>query len=140
MQFDPAIAAQVSFRHAQASGELGSDLDNAMDAEEIFSGSAGPEATAAYFALQEIGERHPTAVSFQEFLIYITWQQVTEQTIPEHFQRGAALCDAYLKRFTKERLQQAEQIRELRRSFRAGLGIGEDDEMDYDADAFKGGD
>jgi hypothetical protein len=140
MQFDPAIAAQVSFHHAQGSGELGSDLQNAMDAEEIFSGSAGAEATAAYFALQEIGERHPDAVSFQEFLIYITWQQVTEQTIPEHFQRGAELCDAYLKRFTKERVQQAEQIRELRRSFRAGLGIGEDDEMDYDADALKGGD
>jgi hypothetical protein len=140
MQFDPAIAAQLSFRQAQASGELGSDLNEALSAEETFSGSAGPEAAAAYFALQEIGARHPDAVSLQEFLIYITWQQVTEQTIPEHFQRGAALCDAYLERFGGKPSQQAEQIRELRRSFHAGLGINKDDDMDYDADAFKGGD
>ena len=141
MQFDPAIAAQVSFTRAQDSGELGPDLEQAREAEEIFSGSAGREATAGYFTLLAIGERHPDAVAFQEFLIYITWQQVTEETIPAHFQKGAELCDRYLSRLARGHDEvQAEQIRELRRSFRAGLGQSEDDEADYDADTPQGGD
>ena len=141
MQFDPAIAAQVSFTRAQDSGELGPDLDRAREAEAIFSGNAGREATAGYFTLLELGERHPDAVSFQEFLIYITWQQVTEETIPAHFQKGAALCDRYLGRLARGHdTLQAEQIRELRRSFRAGLGLSDDDDADYDADTPKGGD
>jgi hypothetical protein len=143
MQFDPAIAAQVSFKRARESGELEPDLEKAREAEEIFSGSSGSEAKDAYFTLQSIGERHPDAVSFQEFLIYITWQQVTEETMPVHFQRGAELCDRYLNRLERENEHddiQAEQIRELRRSFRAGLGQGEDDEAGYDEDTLQGGD
>lgn len=141
MQFDPAIAAQVSFRRAQESGELGHDLEKAREAEEIFSGSAGREATAGYFTLLELGERHPDAVSFQEFLIYITWQQVTEETIPANFQRGANLCDRYLSRLDRGHDEiQADQISALRRSFRAGLGQSEDDEAEYDDDTLKGGD
>ena len=141
VQFDPAIAAQGSFTRAQDSGELGDDLEQAREAEAIFSASAGREARAAYFSLQEIGERHPDAVAFQEFLIYITWQQVTEETIPAHFQRGAELCDRYLSRLARGHDEvQAEQIRALRRSFRAGLGQCEDDEAEYDADTPKGGD
>jgi hypothetical protein len=35
---------------------------------------------------------------------------------------------------------QADQIRDLRQSFRAGLGQGEDDEAGYDEDVLKGGD
>ena len=126
MQFDPAIAAQVSFKRAQGSGELKHDLEKAREAEEIFSGSSGSEAKEAYLTLQEIGERHVDATSFQEFLIYITWQQVTEETIPPHFQRGVELCDRYLRRLERGHDEiQAEQIRELRRSFRAGLGQAE---------------
>ena len=141
MQFDPAIAAQASFARAQGSGELGDDLEQAREAEAIFSGSAGPEAREAYFTLQELGQRRPDAVSFQEFLIYITWQQVTEETIPAHFQRGAELCDRYLNRLAHGHDGiQAEQVRELRRSFRAGLGLDEDDEAGYDDDTLKGGD
>lgn len=141
MQFDPAIAAQASFTRAQDSVELGPDLEQAREAEAIFSGSAGREATAAYFTLVALGERHPDAVSFQEFLIYITWQQVTEETIPAHFQRGAELCDRYLSRLARGYdAMQADQIRELRRSFRAGLGQQDDDEADYDDDTPKGGD
>ena len=141
MQFDPAIAAQVSFTRAQDSGELGPDLEQAREAEAIFSGSAGREASAGYFTLLELGERHPDAVSFQEFLIYITWQQVTEETIPAHFQKGAELCDRYLSRLARGHDErQAEQIRALRRSFRAGLGQGEDDDAEYDDDIPKGGD
>ncbi|TLY20715.1 MAG: hypothetical protein E6K68_07490 [Nitrospirae bacterium] len=141
MQFDPAIAAQASFTRAQNSGELGPDLEQARAAEAIFSASAGREATAAYYTLLELGERHPDAIAFQEFLIYITWQQVAEETIPAHFQKGAALCDRYLSRLARGHdTIQAEQIRELRRSFRAGLGLREDDEPAYDEDTFKGGD
>ncbi len=141
MQFDPAIAAQVSFARAQDSGELGLDLEQAREAEAIFSASAGREATSGYFTLLKLGERHPDAVSFQEFLIYITWQQVTEETIPAHFRKGAELCDRYLSRLARGYDEaQAEQIRELRRSFRAGLGQLDDDETEYDADTLKGGD
>src|SRR5438105_1568481 len=140
MEFDPAIAAQVSFRRAQESGELGVDLDKAIAAEAIFSANAGSEATAAYFTLQEIGQRHPEATALQEFLIYITWQQVTEDTIPAHFQRGADLCERYLSRLEEGHdTKQVKQIRELRRSFRAGLGQDEDDEARYDEDSRKGG-
>ncbi len=141
MQFDPAIAAQVSFARAQDSGELGLDMEQAREAEAIFSASAGREATSGYFTLLKLGERHPDAVSFQEFLIYITWQQVTEETIPAHFRKGAELCDRYLSRLARGHDEvQAEQIRELRRSFRAGLGQLDDDETEYDADTLKGGD
>ncbi len=141
MHFDPAIAAQASFTRAQASGELGDDLAQALEAEAIFSGSAGREARDAYFTLQALGARRPDAVALQEFLIYITWQQVTEETIPAHFQRGAELCDRYLGRLVRGHDErQAGQIRELRKSFRAGLGLSDDDETDYDADLPKGGD
>jgi hypothetical protein len=141
MQFDPAIAAQRSFKRAQESEELGQDLEQARESEEIFSASAGDEAKAAYFKLQEIGGRHPEAVSFQEFLIYITWQQVTEETIPAHFRRGADLCDRYLNGLKSGHDEvQAAQISELRRSFRAGLGLVDEDEAEFDQDTLKGGD
>ncbi|TAL11675.1 MAG: hypothetical protein EPO02_04055 [Nitrospirae bacterium] len=142
MQFDPAIAAQASFARARTAGELGPDLERAEAAEEIFSAGAGREARDAYFALVALGEQRPDAVAFQEFLIYITWQQVTEETIPAHFQRGLELCDRYLGRLAPGHdATQAGQIRELRRSYRAGLGLqDEEDALDYDADRLKGGD
>jgi hypothetical protein len=141
MQFDPAIAAQASFTRAQASGELGDDLEQAREAEALFSSSAGGEARDAYFALKALGARRPDAVAFQEFLIYITWQQVTEETIPAHFQRGAELCDRYLSRLAGGHdARQADQIRALRQSFRAGLGQDDDEESGYDEDTLKGGD
>src|SRR5207247_11218785 len=105
------------------------------------SGGAGREATAAQFALLELGDRHPEAVSCHESIIYITWQQVTEETTPGHFQKRAELCDRYLCRLARAHDEmQAEQIRALRRSFRAGLGQREDDEEEYDDDTPKGGD
>jgi hypothetical protein len=141
VQFDPAIAARRSLKRALESGELGQDLEKARGAEETFSESAGPEAKAAYRTLLEIGERHPDAVAFQEFLIYSTWQQVTEETIPAHFQRGAQLCDRYLTRLGSGHDEiEAAQISDLRRSFRAGLGLGDEEEEDYDEDTLKGGD
>jgi hypothetical protein len=141
MQFDPAIAAQASFKRAMESDELGPDQKDANEAEEVFSASAGSEARAAYFRLLEIGRRHPSAASFEEFLIYITWQQVTEETIPEHFRRGAELSDNYLSRpISGQDPIQAAQIRELRQSFLAGLGQTDDDDAEYDEDTLKGGD
>jgi len=141
MQFDPAIAAQASFAQAQHKGELGDDLEAARDAEEIFSASASDAARGAYFTLVALGEQHPHTIAFQEFLIYITWQQVTEETIPAHFRRGADLCDRYLSRLAPGHdVIQAEQIRDLRLSFRAGLGLDDDDEAGYDEDVLKGGD
>ncbi|MGH7256583.1 MAG: hypothetical protein ACREI3_12505 [Nitrospirales bacterium] len=143
MHFDPAVAAQQSFGRSREADELGEDVCSAEDAEAIFSGSAGEEASCAYDALQALGERHPDAPAFQEFLIYITWQQVTEETIPRHFQKGLDLCDRYLKRARGRPGEdpQLAQIQELRQSFRAGLGLQEDDVLEeFDEDRFRGGD
>ena len=140
MQFDAAIAAQRSFQRAQDTGELGDDREAVIEAEATFSASAGSEATAAYLTLQEIGERHPDAAAFQEFLIYITWQQVVEETIPSHFLKGVELCDRYLQRWGCEDRVQVIQIRELRTSFRAGLGLKDDEPDEYAQDTIKGGD
>ena len=140
MQFDPAIAAQRSFQRAQDTGELGGDCEAVLEAEATFSATAGSEATAGYLTLQEIGERHPEAAAFQEFLIYITWQQVVEETIPAHFLKGVELCDRYLQRWGREDWPEVEQVRELRTSFRAGLGLKDDEADEYEQDTFKGGD
>lgn len=140
MRFDPSIAAQVSFQRAQAGEELEEDLQAAREAEDTFSSSAGNEAKAAYLALQRLGERRPHARAFQEFLIYITWQQVTEETIPVHFKKGLELCDRYLGLWPDRDRVDVKQIHELRASFRAGLGLAEEDHDEYDQDTFKGGD
>jgi hypothetical protein len=145
MNFDPAIAAQAAFQQVLTSGVLGSDADAAVEAEATFSASAGADAKAAYATLQELGQSHPNAQAFQEFLIYITWQQVTEETIPLHFRRGLDLCNHYMTRFGQiiERNDKGfRQVRALRESFRSGLGLTEDDdhEGEYDKDVVKGGD
>lgn len=145
MNFDPAIAAQVAFKQALESGLLGQDEASAVAAEEVFSASAGSEAKAAYATLQELGRSHPDAQAFQEFLIYITWQQVTEETIPLHFRRGLDLCNHYLARFCRAVEPDdmgPRQVQALRESFRGGLGLVEEDDhgAEYDKDAFAGGD
>jgi hypothetical protein len=140
MRFDPSIAAQESFRRAQKTGELGEDLDTARQAEETFSSNTGEDAKAAYETLQRLGERHPTGRAFQEFLIYITWQQAAEETIPVHFQNGLKRCERYLQRWPHGDEIQCRRIEELRASFRAGLGLDEEDDDEYDKDTFKGGD
>ncbi len=146
MRFDPAIAAHRAFKSAVESGQLGNDLGAVCDAETTFSSTAGDEARTAYRLLQEIGERHPDATAFQEFLIYITWQQVTEETLPIYFRKGLDLCDRYLEavcRTTQDHDQTPIiQIRELRASFSKGLGLAEEEEAaeEYDRDSFKGGD
>lgn len=145
MNFDPAIAAQAAFKQAVSGGELGPDAEAASEAEEVFSASAGAEAGEAYRELLALGQRHPEAAQFQAFLIYITWQQVTEETTAANFQRGLRLCQQYLGRFSDPNATQPGdrlQIEALQESFRNGLGLDEDDEhqMEYDRDAFKGGD
>ncbi len=145
MNFDPAIAAQAAFQQVLASGVLGSDADAAVEAEATFSVSAGADAKAAYATLQELGQSHPNAQAFQEFLIYITWQQVTEETIPLHFRRGLDLCTQYLARFCRAVEPDdmgPRQVRALRESFRGGLGLVEEDDhgAEYDKDVFAGGD
>ena len=48
MQFDPAIAAHNAFKRAQENSNLGDDLENAIEAEELFSSEIGEAATDAY--------------------------------------------------------------------------------------------
>ena len=85
MQFDAALAAQDTFRRAQS--ELGSDWDTAVELEDTFSSNAGSTAREAYEGLLALAARYPNAHSFQAFCIFITWQQVTEETIAHHFHR-----------------------------------------------------
>ena len=78
MQFDAALAAQDTFRRAEA--ELGSDWDTAVGLEDTFSSNAGSTAREAYNGLLTLATHYPEAHSFQAFCIFITWQQVTEET------------------------------------------------------------
>ncbi len=144
MNFDPALAAREALARSLRARELGPDTEAAEEADEVFSSTANEEASAAYRRLHDIGGRHPQAISFYEYLVYITWQQVTEVTVARYFQMGADLCDHYVA-LTRNGLapatpQSLEQVMALRESYRAGLGLEEEDEDDYRADSVKGGD
>jgi hypothetical protein len=140
MQFDAALAAQDTFQRAEA--ELGSDWDTAVELEGIFSSNAGSTARAAYEGLLALGTRYPKAHSYQAFCIFITWQQVTEETIAHHFQTGLRLCETFLASADGKHRTDVEQIMELYGSFRDGLGLDEEDEIqvEFRKDTPKGGD
>lgn len=140
MRFDPSLAAQEAFYQAEA--ELGSDWDTAVELEETFSSNAGAAARQAYEGLLALARQYPNAHSFQAFCIYITWQQVTEETVARHFETGMKLCEAYLASREARIERDVEQIAELHGSFRAGLGLEEEDELqiEYKRDTPKGGD
>ena len=143
MNFDPAIAAQQALQHAEEQGELGTLESDIFEAEEIFSTDQGPEAKRAFDTLQKLGAQLPQAQHFQEFLIYITWQQVTEGPLARYFQHGLELCDRFLDRFGKEieNTTTHQQILAIRESFQGGLGIEEEHAIpEFDEDAFLGGD
>lgn len=142
MQFDPAIAAQQALHRAEEQGELGVFQQKIIDTEEAFSVDEGEEARQAYDRLQECGTQLPDARYFQEFLIYITWQQVTAETIPQHFRKGTELCDQFIARFggTLEGSTTLSQVRDIQDSFRGGLGEQDHTLPEYDEDAFHGGD
>jgi hypothetical protein len=140
MRFDPALAAQDAF--SQSESELGSDWETAVELEATFSSNAGATAREAYEGLLALASRYPEGRSFQAFCIYITWQQVTEETIARHFQTGMRLCEAYLALRQARIERDVEQIEELYGSFRAGLGLEEEDEIqiEFRKDTPKGGD
>lgn len=140
MQFDAALSAQETFRRAEA--ELGSDWDAAVELETIFSSNAGSTAREAYESLLALAVRYPNAHSFQAFCIFITWQQVTEETIAHHFQTGLRLCETFLSSPDGKHQTDFEQVTELYGSFRDGLGLDEEDEIqvEFRRDTPKGGD
>jgi hypothetical protein len=140
MQFDAALAAQETF--GQAKAELGSDWNTAVELHDTFSSNAGPTAREAYEGLLALAARYPKAHSFQAFCIYITWQQVTEETIAHHFQTGMRLCEAFLVSREAKDAQDIAYVTELYGSFRDGLGLDEEDEIqvEFRRDTPKGGD
>jgi hypothetical protein len=165
MSFDPGIAAHLAFAKVQDSagsgvepggelgvepggelgvepgGELGNDLAAATEAEERFSSGVGDDASAAYRELVAIGERHPEASYFTEFLIYATWCHLMDETTPEHFKRGLALCRRLLGQLgPRGDAERVARLRSIEQSFRAGLGEQSEDPMGYDADTLQGGD
>jgi hypothetical protein len=143
LSFDPAIAARGAFQLAHGRNELGVEGELACELEATFSAGAGEEAVQAYRRLLTLGERHPDAPAFQEFLIYSTWQQAAEEPTAEHFLRGLELCNRFLLRAeTVATARSFAQVRALQGSFRSALGDKGHDEIgdEYDRDAFKGGD
>lgn len=140
MQFDAALAAQDALREAEA--ELGSDWDRAVELEETFSSNAGLTAREAYEGLLTLAQRYPQAHCFHAFCIYITWQQVTEETIARHFETGMRLSEAYLASPDGKSPRDMAHVTELYESFRAGLGLEEEDEIqvEFRKDTPKGGD
>ena len=140
MQFDAALAAQAALQEAEI--ELGSDWDTAIELEATFSSNAGSTAQEAYEGLLSLATRYPEAHCFQAFCIYITWQQVTEETIARHFQTGMRLSESYLASREGKDQQQIDYVTELLESFRAGLGLDEEDEIqvEFRKDTPKGGD
>jgi hypothetical protein len=140
MQFDPALAARAAFHEAEH--ELGSDWSRAVELEEAFSSSAGQDAADAYEALLRLAQHHPEAHGFEAFCIYITWQQVTEETIARHFETGVRLCERYLANPAGKRRADLAHIEELHQSFRAGLGMEQEDDLqsEFRRDVPKGGD
>ncbi len=140
MQFDAALAAQSALQEAQS--ELGPDWDTAVELEETFSSNAGATAREAYEALLALAPRYPMAHAFHAFCIYITWQQVTEETIAHHFQTGMRLSEAYLASLNGKDQRHIAYVTELLESFRAGLGLDEEDDIqvEFRKDTPKGGD
>jgi hypothetical protein len=140
--FDPALAAHAAFQRVLTRNELGADTDQAAEWEAAFSAGAGEEASQAYRQLCTLGDRHPQARAFQEFLIYSTWQQAAEDPIAEHFEQGLRLSDRFLQHAEQADAPSAEQVRALRLSFLHALGHKEQDDVgeEYERDAFKGGD
>ena len=140
MNFDPAIVAWQAFTRVQASNELDQELDAAIAAQERFASGVGDEASEAYRELVAIGARHPEATGFGEFLVYTTWCHLMDETVAEHFQRGATLCRMFLQRDPDWDAERLNRLRAIEESFRAGLGEKTEDVMDFDADTLKGGD
>ena len=140
MGFDPAVAAKEVFSQVQASDELGEELEAAIEAEELFSNSAGEEASEAYRELLAIGACHPEAETFGEFLVYTTWCHIMDETHPEHFKYGLALCQALIQRDSGGDAERLVRLKGMEQSFRAGLGADSVDLMDYDADNPQGAD
>jgi hypothetical protein len=140
MRFDPALAAQAAFQEAEV--ELGSEWNTAIELQKTFSSNAGETAREAYEGLLALAQRYPNAYSFQAFCIYITWQQVTEETITHHFQTGVRLCEAFLVSCEAKDQRDIEYVTELYESLRAGLGLEEEDEIqvEFRSDTPKGGD
>lgn len=140
MRFDPALAAQDAFQEAET--ELGSDWDTAVELESTFSSNAGATAREAYEGLLALAARYPQAHAFNAFCIYITWQQVTEETIARHFETGLRLSEQYLATVDGKDERHLVYVSELLGSFRTGLGLEEEDEIqvEFKKDTPKGGD
>ncbi len=143
MKVDPAIAARDALGRAYAHDAIGDACADIEAAEEVFSSETGVEATRAYETLLAIGERLPQAQAFQEFLIFATWQQATEETHPRHFRKGVQLTRQFLDRFGPhiQGTDVQERVTAIQRSFQRGLGRQVDEMRDeYDRDALHGGD
>ena len=140
MEFDTSIASGRMFELVQASDELGDELETVLEAEERFSNSVGEEAATAYRELVAVGDRHPDADLFKEYLVYITWNHLMDETYPEHFRRGLTLSRDLIRRDTGANGERLRRLQAMEESFRAGLGGKSEDLMDFDADLPKGGD
>ena len=140
MQFDAALAAQETFRRAES--ELGSDWDTAVNSKTRFPPMPDRRRGRPMRACSLSPSATPRPIPFKPSVSYITWQQVTEETIAHHFQTGLRLCETFLASPDGKHQADVEQITELYGSFRDGLGLDEEDEIqvEFRRDTPKGGD
>ena len=67
---------------------------------------------------------------------------MTEQTIAHHYQTGLRRSESYMPSLDGKEQQHLEYVTELLESFRAGLGLDEEDDIvvEFRKDTPKGGD
>ena len=89
MRFDAALAAQETLREAEAEPvPTGTRPLNWKRHFPMPAPARGLRATLC------AGRPPPHRASLPGLRIYITWQQVTEETIARHFQTGMTLAEA----------------------------------------------
>ena len=139
MQFDAALPLKIRFRNRRPNSvPIGT---GPLNSKASFPPTPAP-GREAYEQLLALAARHPQAHAFQAFCIYITWQQVTEETIARHFQTGMRFSEAYLASPEGKDPRHVAYVSELLESFRAGLGLDEEDDIvvEFRKDTPKGGD
>ena len=141
MQFDAALAAQDTFRRAEA--ELGSDWDTAVELEDTFSSNAGSTAREAYEGLaRSCATAIPRPIPFMPSAFTLPGSRRRKRPLRIIFRQASGSVKTFLASPDGKHRADVEQITELYGSFRDGLGLDEEDEIqvEFRRDTPKGGD
>ena len=139
MQFDAALAAQDAFRQSQSElGSIGIPPLNWKSTSRLM-----PDRRRE--APMKGSSRSPSASQgpFLSCLLHLHHLAAgDEETIAHHFQTGKRLSESYLASSDGKDPRHLAYVAELLESFRAGLGLDEEDEIqvEFRKDTPKGGD